>query len=188
MSPLGRVRLLLLDFDGVLTDNRVIVSELGLESVVCHRGDGWGIARLIEHGVRVVIVTSETNRVVYVRARKLGCELVETTDKRTAAERLMSEHGIHRMFTAFVGNDLPDLPAMEVVDYPIAVADAHPRVLSLARFITSSRGGYGAVREVAESITEVLPPTKAEAFLKEHPTEAARRTIARLDLRPEVER
>jgi N-acylneuraminate cytidylyltransferase len=148
---LADIALLVLDFDGVLTDNAVMVSEDGLESVRCNRSDGWGIARLREQGVEVVIMSTETNAVVSARARKLAVEAFSAVDdKATALQRLIEQKRIDAARVAFVGNDVNDLPAMEVAGLAIAVADAVPDVRRAAHLVTEERGGQGAVREVCD--------------------------------------
>jgi YrbI family 3-deoxy-D-manno-octulosonate 8-phosphate phosphatase len=152
-SALGSVRLLALDFDGVMTDNRVYVSEDGREAVACNRGDGWGIARLHDAGVEVAIISTEANPVVAARARKLkiacahGCD-----DKLSVLLGMAAERGLDASEIAFVGNDANDLPCLRWVGLPIVVADAEPVARSAARLVTSRRGGRGAVREVADWI------------------------------------
>lgn len=148
---LADIALLVLDFDGVLTDNAVLVSQDGLESVRCNRSDGWGIARLRERGVEVVIMSTEKNPVVAARARKLSVEAFSAVDdKATALKRLMERKGYDADCVAFMGNDVNDLPAMEVAGLAIAVADAVPDVRRAAHLVTEQRGGQGAVREVCD--------------------------------------
>ena len=148
---LARVSLLVLDFDGVMTDNRVSVDERGVESAACHRGDGWGIARLVERGVEVVVVSTEENPVVTARCRKLRIPCIQgSTDKLSAVRQLATERGLEPGAVAYVGNDVNDLGALRWVGLPIAVADAEPEVRAASRLVTSNAGGNGAVREVAE--------------------------------------
>ncbi len=150
---LGAVRLLVLDFDGVMTDNRVLVHEDGTESVWCHRGDGWGIARLREAGCPVLVLSTETNGVVGARCRKLGVECVQgQADKGAALAALLAERGIAPAAVAYVGNDVNDLECLRLVGVPIVVADATPVARAEARLVTAAAGGYGAVREVADWI------------------------------------
>lgn len=153
LAELGAIRLLALDFDGVMTDNRVYVGEDGRESVACNRGDGWGIARLREAGVEVAIISTETNPVVLARSRKLQIACVHgCDDKLSILLRMAAERGLDASGVAFVGNDANDLPCLRWVGVPIAVADAEPVARSAARLVTSRPGGRGAVREVAEWI------------------------------------
>lgn len=147
---LAAVRLLVLDFDGVLTDNRVRVAEDGRESVVCHRGDGWGIRRLREEGVEVVVLSTETNPVVGARCRKLKVACVQgVEDKGAALRTLARDRGLEAAQVAYVGNDGNDADGLAWAGVSIVVADAEEEVLPLARFVTRRVGGAGAVREVA---------------------------------------
>ena len=142
-----------LDFDGTLTDDRVTVDQDGRETVTVHRGDGLGIAALRRAGVDVVILSSERNPVVAARARKLKIPaLTGIEHKGEALTQWCAEQGHDLKRTAFVGNDVNDLPCFDIVGWPIAVADAHHSVRARARIITTARGGHGAVREVASQL------------------------------------
>jgi YrbI family 3-deoxy-D-manno-octulosonate 8-phosphate phosphatase len=150
---MNTVSLLVLDFDGVLTDNHVQVHQSGEESVSCHRGDGWGIARLKEAGFDVVVLSTETNAVVTARCRKLSIEAVQgRADKLAALQQLASERELKPHQVAYVGNDLNDLACMQWAGWPIAVADAVPEIRALAKWVTHLPGGQGAVREVADRL------------------------------------
>ena len=147
------VRLVLLDFDGVLTDNRVIVSESGEESVVCSRADGIGIARLRSHGVPCCVVSSEENAVVERRCEKLGVRCFRgVKSKVEVAAVLGAELGVPPEEMLFVGNDVNDLDLLEFVGLGVAVADAVPEVLQVAGLVLESRGGFGAVREICDLV------------------------------------
>lgn len=147
------VRLLAVDFDGVMTDNRVYVSEDGREAVACNRGDGWGIARLRDAGVEVVIISTEVNPVVQARARKLAVDCVHgCDDKLSALRRMVEDRGFDVSHVAYVGNDANDLSCLRWVGVPIAVADAESVAIEAARLVTTRPGGRGAVREVADWI------------------------------------
>lgn len=150
---MDRVRLLIFDFDGVLTDNRVLVDADGTEAVFCDRGDGWGIARVRELGIPVVIVSTEQNGVVPARARKLGVECIHGCDDKAVAIREIAErHRVDLDEVAFVANDVNDLRALQLVGVPIAVRDARPEVVAAAAATTTSDGGRGAAREVCDWI------------------------------------
>lgn len=149
---LSAVRLLVLDFDGVLTDDRVVVREDGTESVTCHRSDGLGLELLQRAGeVEVVVLSKERNPVVTARCRKLGvpCHQGED-DKLTKIRAVAAERGVTAEQTAYLGNDVNDLSAMGWCGTPLAVADARPEVRRAARYVTSACGGRGAVREVCD--------------------------------------
>lgn len=156
-SIIRRIRLVAFDFDGVFTDNMVLVSEDGAEFVRCWRGDGIGLRQLERFGIATAIISTETNPVVTARSRKLavrcfqGCE-----NKLSVLESLMAELNIPFDAVAFVGNDVNDLGCLAVVGLPIVVQDAHPDVLPAARLRTSVPGGYGAVREVCDLFVHVL--------------------------------
>jgi YrbI family 3-deoxy-D-manno-octulosonate 8-phosphate phosphatase len=148
---LASVRLLVLDFDGVMTDNRVLVRQDGTEAVWCHRGDGWGIARLKERGVTIIVISTETNPVVEVRCRKLGIDFVQgCNDKLSALRRVAEQLGFSSDQVAYVGNDVNDLECMQWVGISIAVADAVPEVQRVAHLVTGRPGGAGAVREAID--------------------------------------
>lgn len=145
------VRLVVFDFDGVFTDNMVLISQDGIESVTCCRSDGLGLSRLKAMGIHMMVVSTERNPVVTTRCEKLGIDVVQgIEDKAVAVVSLCEEKVVSTDSTAFVGNDINDLGAFGVVGYPIAVADAYPEVLAAAKLITSRDGGKGAVREVCD--------------------------------------
>ena len=147
------VRLLVFDFDGVMTDNRVWTDQDGRESVACYRGDGLGLARVKRAGIRVLVLSTEKNPVVSARCRKLGLECVQGSDNKLAAlVRYCGVHGFRAADVAYVGNDINDLECLRWVGLPVAVADAEAEALAAARWATTRRGGYGAVREVCDAI------------------------------------
>lgn len=145
--------MLVLDFDGVLTDNTVTVTSDAVESVTCWRGDGIGTAALIVAGVPVLVLSKERDPVVRVRCEKLGLECHQgVDDKAPALIALLAERGIDPADAAYVGNDTNDLGPLGIVGLPIVVADAHPDVLDSAAYVTTAPGGRGAVREVCDRI------------------------------------
>jgi N-acylneuraminate cytidylyltransferase len=147
--------LLILDFDGVLTDDRVWLDAQGTEWVAAHRGDGWGIARLLERGVQVVVLSTETNPVVAARCRKLGIPAVQgVQEKGPALREMLRERGVAREATVYVGNDVNDLPCFPLAGCAVAVADAHPSVRRAADMVLRSKGGRGAVRELCDILLE----------------------------------
>jgi len=148
-----KIELIVLDFDGVLTDNRVEVDQDGKESVIAHRGDGMGIALLKKAGYKLVILSTETNPVVSARANKLGIPVHQgISNKGEALSKLLSEKGIDPKNVIYVGNDVNDLGCFEIAGCAVAVADAHSEALSKADLILNEFGGYGAVRELCDMI------------------------------------
>ena len=141
------------DFDGVHTDDRVLVDSDGRESVVASRSDGAGIAALHEAGIPFLILSKETNPVVTARGRKLGVEVLQgIDDKASALADWAAKADLPLARVAYVGNDLNDLGPMALVGWPIAVADARPEVLRAARIVLTAKGGHGAVREAADRV------------------------------------
>jgi len=154
------VRLVVFDFDGVMTDNRVRVHQSGEEAVWCHRGDGWGIARLKDAGFEVLVLSTETNAVVAARCGKLKIESIQgCEDKIAALQQLARERKVSAEDIVYVGNDVNDMACMRWVGWPIAVADALPEVRALAKWVTLSPGGNGAVREVADRLVSLRENT-----------------------------
>jgi 3-deoxy-D-manno-octulosonate 8-phosphate phosphatase (KDO 8-P phosphatase) len=148
---LTRVRLVVSDFDGVMTDNRVLVFDDGREAVMCSRADGQGCELLRHAGVEVVILSTERNPVVSARAAKLRVEAIQDCpDKGRAMRELRASRGLERAEVAYIGNDVNDLPAFAEAGMTIAPCDAHRRVRDEATVVTSARGGEGVLREVAE--------------------------------------
>jgi YrbI family 3-deoxy-D-manno-octulosonate 8-phosphate phosphatase len=151
--PLIDVDALVTDFDGVHTDDTATVDELGRESVRVSRADGAGIARLRRAGIPVLILSAETNAVVARRADKLGVECRHgVADKGEALREWAEARGIRLDRIAYLGNDRGDVPALELVGWPVAVPDAAPAALAEARHVLHRPGGHGAVRELVELI------------------------------------
>lgn len=150
---------ILFDFDGVLTDNRVLVFDDGREAVMCNRADGLAFDFLRRIGMHTHILSTETNPVVEVRAAKLKTDaLTGLRDKVEAVEKLCQDRGYALDRLMFVGNDINDLPAMAVVSYPVAVADAHEAVRQVAWRVLVTPGGGGVAREIVESVIDFGEP------------------------------
>jgi N-acylneuraminate cytidylyltransferase len=148
-----KLSLLAVDFDGVLTDNRVWVTEQGTESVACNRSDGLAIEMLRSHGVEVFVLSKESNPVVAARCNKLAVAFHQGVENKHAALRSIAmERGIDLAQTAYVGNDVNDLLCMASAGCGVAVADAHPEVLRQADIVLKVPGGRGAIREVCDLI------------------------------------
>jgi 3-deoxy-D-manno-octulosonate 8-phosphate phosphatase (KDO 8-P phosphatase) len=145
------IRCVAFDFDGVFTDNAVYVLQDGTEMVRCTRADGLGLEQLRVKGLKLVVVSTERNPVVSARCAKLGLECLQNSaDKVRALEGFLKDAGISLAETAFLGNDINDSAVLAAVGFPAVVADAHPKVLPLAKHQTSRPGGHGAVREFSE--------------------------------------
>lgn len=151
------LRLLVFDVDGVLTDGTLLLDDDGRQYKSFNSKDGQGMSMLMKSGVNIAILTARSSRVVSHRMRELGISLViqGQHDKRSALLQLLSQIDINPEQSAFVGDDVVDLPAMRAVSLGIAVADAHPLVLEQANWITTQPGGRGAAREICEAIMHI---------------------------------
>ncbi|MHB1337982.1 MAG: cytidylyltransferase domain-containing protein [Bellilinea sp.] len=147
------VKLVVFDFDGVMTDNRVWVDADGHEFIAAYRSDSMGLHALREAGVESIVISTETDKAVEARCRKIGIEAMQgVKDKAGRLKNYLEEHGIDPARVVYVGNDINDLPCFPLVGCAVAVADAQPDVLREADLILSRNGGFGAVREICERI------------------------------------
>jgi N-acylneuraminate cytidylyltransferase len=147
------VKAVVTDFDGVHTDDTATIDADGGERVQVSREDGMGVALLRRAGVPMLILSTEVNPVVRARADKLQVPVLHGIDDKAAALRTWAaENRIDLADVAYLGNDVNDLPAMRIVGWPVAVADAHPLVIEEARAVLSREGGKGAVRELVERV------------------------------------
>ncbi|MBI4665127.1 MAG: HAD hydrolase family protein [Nitrospinae bacterium] len=150
-SLIREMRLLVFDFDGVMTDNAVYVFEDGREAVKCDRSDGMGVSRLRKAGFDMIILSTEENGVVCARGRKLKVECHQgVADKLVKLNSIAADRGISLSKIAYVGNDINDLDCLHAVGIPIVVADAQEEVRLSGFFVTGKVGGHGAVREVCD--------------------------------------
>ncbi|HEY0291237.1 MAG TPA: acylneuraminate cytidylyltransferase [Hansschlegelia sp.] len=148
------LKALVMDFDGVFTDDRVLVDQDGREAVFASRSDGMGLDRLAKMtDIKLLILSKEPNPVVSARGRKLKIEVRQgIDDKLPELDRWLAEHGFGRGEAAYIGNDVNDLACMRAVGFPVAPADARPEALAAARYVTKADGGKGALRELCEAL------------------------------------
>jgi 3-deoxy-D-manno-octulosonate 8-phosphate phosphatase (KDO 8-P phosphatase) len=149
-----RIRLAIFDVDGVLTDGSLYFTDSGEEMKVFNARDGHGLKMLQEAGVRLAIITSRTSRCVEARARSLGIELLYqgVADKLAAFQELLAQLGLEAETAFYMGDDVIDLPVMRRCGLAATVTDAPAVVKTHAHYVSRSRGGQGAVREVCEMI------------------------------------
>lgn len=144
---------LVMDFDGVHTDDRVTVAEDGRESVTVSRADGMGVSLLRAAGVHMLILSTERNAVVGARAKKLGVDVEQGVDDKVTVLRAWCERrGLDLQRVAFVGNDVNDRGCLEIVGWPVVVPGSHPELQMLSRVPLIRSGGHGAIRELADLI------------------------------------
>jgi 3-deoxy-D-manno-octulosonate 8-phosphate phosphatase (KDO 8-P phosphatase) len=154
LSKIRKVRLLILDVDGVMTDGRIIIDDAGLESKHFDVKDGHGLKVLMRYGIEVVLLTGRSSRVVDHRAADLGITEVHQgiRNKAEAFSDILERRKLAPEETAYIGDDVVDIPLLKRVGFAAAVADAVPEVRHVADYVTNRPGGRGAVREVCEVI------------------------------------
>ncbi len=147
------IDLIVYDFDGVLTDNRVLVRQDGMESVLVNRADGLGINMIKNLEIPQLILSTETNPVVEVRAKKVGLPILHNSqDKLKTLRTYCHKHGHNMTRVLYVGNDINDLGVMKVVGYPLCPSDAYDEIKKISKFVLSVPGGAGVVRELTKYI------------------------------------
>jgi YrbI family 3-deoxy-D-manno-octulosonate 8-phosphate phosphatase len=153
---MGRIKrediaLIIYDFDGVMTDNRVLIFKNGQEAVWVNRSDGLAVKMIKQMGISQVIVSTEANPIVAVRAKKLQIPFVQgVDDKRKVVEEYLHQNRIQKENVVFVGNDINDESAMKFVGIAITPSDGHPDIKKISHVVLSVKGGYGVVREILE--------------------------------------
>lgn len=142
------------DVDGVFTDGRFYLSDDGVESKAFNTQDGFGIRRLLDAGIEIVVISGRRSGAVERRMTELGVRHVflGCDDKVAAFRRLLSDLGVAAERSVYVGDDVPDLPLLGEAGVAIAVANAHADVRAACDWTTAARGGHGAVREVCDLV------------------------------------
>ncbi len=153
-EQLAKIQLLGLDVDGVLTDGSIIIGQDGELSKHFDARDGMGISLALRHGIQIALITGRHSEIVLHRAMELGISSVyeNVTDKAAVLVKAAHELEVPLEATAFMGDDLNDLPAFGQAAFSFAPADAAEEVRSRADYTTCACGGHGAVREVIEAI------------------------------------
>jgi 3-deoxy-D-manno-octulosonate 8-phosphate phosphatase (KDO 8-P phosphatase) len=151
---LKKIKLLILDVDGVLTDGRIIFDSNGIESKFFNVKDGHGIKMVQRGGIEVGIISGRESKVVANRAVELGIAQVyqKSLDKLVPYRQMLEATGLSDDQVAFMGDDIIDIPLLRRVGFAAAPADAVGEVLPFAHFVAKNRGGWGAVREVCDLI------------------------------------
>jgi len=147
-----KIKLFVCDVDGVFSDGRIYLGNDGEELKAFHTKDGFGLKAIMEQGIEVAIITGRQSNIVENRMSALGVKHIYQgkDDKLTVYKSLLEKLNISPENTAYIGDDVVDLPVMRVAGLGIAVNDAHPLVAQEANLITTVKGGFGAVREVCD--------------------------------------
>lgn len=148
------IKLLICDVDGVFSDGLIYMGNQGEELKTFHTRDGYGIKALMNAGIEVAIVTGRRSQIVENRMKALGISFIYQgqDDKLSAYQHISKQLGISPQHTAYIGDDLIDWPVMEKVALKVCVADGHPLLAQRANYVTTIKGGHGAVREVCDLI------------------------------------
>lgn len=152
----SRIKILALDVDGVLTDGRIIIGNAGELCKNFHCQDGLGISAARRYGLTTAIITGRQSKIIQHRAQEVGITLLFTgiKDKAVALQQLAVQTGVALEDIAYMGDDLNDLPALNLAGLALAPANAVPDVKQRVAYVTEKKGGQGAVREVIEKILQ----------------------------------
>ncbi len=146
--------LLVYDFDGVMTDNKVYVDQNGKEIVHVSRADGLGVSEIKKLGIKQIIISTEKNPVVSTRAKKLGIKCLQGIEnKKAALIKYCIKYNIDLQSVAYVGNDINDIEVMEIVGKTFCPSDAHNNILNISDHVLMTKGGDGVIRELLDLIT-----------------------------------
>ena len=147
------IKLIIYDFDGVMTNNKVYIDQNGNEMVQVNRSDGLGVEKIKELGIQQIIISTEQNSVVSARAMKLGIPYLQGVDnKKESLLNYCQKIGININQVAYVGNDINDKNAMEVARIKLCPADAHETIKEISDHILKRNGGDGVIREIFDII------------------------------------
>ncbi|WCP67433.1 3-deoxy-manno-octulosonate-8-phosphatase KdsC [Vibrio tubiashii] len=150
------IKLLICDVDGVFSDGLIYMGNNGEELKTFHTRDGYGVKSLMNAGIEIAIITGRRSQIVENRMKALGINLIYQgqDDKIKAYQDICTKLDIAPEQTGYIGDDLIDWPVMEQVALKVCVADGHPLLVRRANYVTSIRGGHGAVREVCDLILQ----------------------------------
>jgi len=153
-TRMAQIRLLLLDVDGVLSDGRIVYDAHGTEIKTFDVKDGHGIKMLQKAGIEVGIISGRTSKVVNIRAKELGIDILYQgiADKALPYAEIVAQRNLRDEEIAYVGDDVVDLPILRRVGFAVATADAVDDILPYVHYVTNRCGGRGAVREICDLI------------------------------------
>ena len=148
------IQLIVYDFDGVMTDNKVYIDQKGNEMVQVNRGDGLGVSEINKLGINQLILSTEKNPVVSERAKKLKLKCLQgVKDKKNTLEEYCKKNNYDLKNVGFVGNDINDKEAINIVGISFCPSDAHDKIKEISNYTLCKKGGHGVVRELLDLIT-----------------------------------
>ncbi|HAH20061.1 MAG: hypothetical protein A2Y00_09170 [Omnitrophica WOR_2 bacterium GWF2_43_52] len=153
-DKIKKIKLLILDVDGVLTDGRIVYDSKGRDSKFFDVHDGLGVSLLRRAGLRTILITAKGSKTIKPRAKDMRVEeyYEDVFPKTKVLDKILLKHSVTNDEICFIGDDLVDLSIMKAIGFPVAVANASDDIKAVASYITQKTGGRGAVREVAELI------------------------------------
>ena len=152
MTPI-KIKLIVYDFDGVMTDNKVYVDQDGKETVQVNRGDGLGISEIKKLGIEQIIISTEKNPIVSTRAKKLGIYCLQGIEnKKDVLINFCQKNDYELEYVAYVGNDINDKEVMGIVGYSFCPVDAYGSIKKISNHILDTKGGNGVIRELLDFI------------------------------------
>ena len=152
---IDKIKLIVYDFDGVMTDNKVYINQNGNEMVQVNRSDGLGVAEIKKMGIKQIIISTEKNPVVSARANKLEIPCLQgVANKKYALTDYCQKNDIQILQVAYVGNDINDKDAMAIAGFSFCPADAHETIKEISDHVFKRNGGDGVIRELLDLIKE----------------------------------
>ena len=154
MTPI-KIKLIVYDFDGVMTDNKVYVDQDGKETVQVNRADGLGVSEIKKLGIEQIIISTEKNPVVTTRAKKLGIYCLQGIEnKKDVLINFCQKNDYDLEYVAYVGNDINDKEVMGIVGYSFCPFDAHKSILNISDHVLCAKGGDGVIRELLDFLNK----------------------------------
>jgi len=149
------IDLIVYDFDGVMTDNKVITFENGKEAVITNRSDGLAVTLIKKKGIPQIIISTESNKVVIARAKKIGILVLHNIEnKKKCLIEYCKKNNYNLKKTVYIGNDINDLEVMKIVGIPVCPLDAHQDIRKISKYVLNKKGGEGVIRDFADLITQ----------------------------------
>ena len=155
-------KLIITDFDGCLTDDRVWLNEHGEEFVAANRKDGLGIKRVKKLGIEVIIASTEVNKVVTARGKKLNLEVLKgLEDKKVTLDSYLEKRNLKWKEVWYIGNEVNDLEALESAGFSVCPNDAVAKIKKISNLVLKTKGGYGIFSEIANILEKMVSNKKS---------------------------